>query len=282
MRSTIDNIRNFAIIVAGAPFAAAMGDVEFWRVAQTDRGPLGKLAMGYITRQKKLFRNYWMLQSDVDRDSLSDLSKASYSDDELHGFASKDFWRGGGRPLEEQQRGLILPVVEGVIADRHPGRVLEIGTGNGDISAWFAKRHDDVHFTGIDFSVKHAAELHSANNLTFLKGYALDLLEAGQVKGDLLFASSTFVLFTPAELRRYLRAIVAAGFTDICLSEPTFRYDQFNDGRAFSHHIDNAMWFHNYAGYLRDAGFHISDHFCTMYTNPNGTAGRVVLLRGQR
>lgn len=88
---------------------AAVGYPRFWQISQTNQGVIGKLVRGYIERNAKLIRNYWIKRDNYDRDSLSEQAKKDYlKDDSLHGFGDIDFaQRGHGQPLLKQQRALV-------------------------------------------------------------------------------------------------------------------------------------------------------------------------------
>jgi hypothetical protein len=187
-----------------------------------------------------------------------------YSDDSLAGYADKNYTK-GGKDLQHQQRGLILPILE-----KHLKRVnVEIGTGNGDVIADLADKYPDRLFIGVDFSVKNATEKHNKKNLVFIEGYALDLLEKDILKGDLVFASSTFCLFTPDELVDYIKLLKIRGFTSIVLNEPTWNGRiQENNEKITSSSLEGPMYHHNWAGYFRWFGYEITDFSFFHYIHP--------------
>src|SRR5262249_4966995 len=64
-------------------------------------------------------------------------------EDSVHAYGDSDT---DGRPLLEQQRALIVPLVERAIASDHPSEVLEIGVANGDVIAYLAGRYPSVNW----------------------------------------------------------------------------------------------------------------------------------------
>ena len=266
-------------LFVGAGLIAALGPERFYRIAQ-ERGRIGRLARRYLEHQLVMFQNFDIMRASLGRDSITEIVKERYGDDSLAGYGSAEYARADNKPLEEQQRGLILPVLTKAI-QRVGGPVMEIGSGNGDILALLAARYPEVQFKGVDLSVVTARAKHENSRATFIKGYALEMLEGGQLKGRVAFWSSTATLFAPRELARYLAALKASGFTDIVLSEPVALYVPTNDSKAYSRHIYREMWFHNYAGYLRRAGFKKIRHFeRTTFSYSDNPNVPVVLVHG--
>ena len=202
----------------------------------------------------RMFCDYRVMKDAKDKDRISNEAIRLYSDDSLYGYADWNLDK-GGETLEKQQRGLILPYLKEKVAD-YP-TVVEIGTGNGDVIAQLAKEYPKNNFIGVDLSVSVAQEKHkNIRNLTFMKGYALELLENKKLKGDLVFASSTFVVFTPKELENYFKEIKKAGFGAIILNEPT--WGGFT-GRV-SKHMEQACWYHDYAYHIGNIGYETKTH----------------------
>jgi len=218
-----------------------------------------------VGRLEARIRNYRIKKKEWNNPRLSEEVIKNYSDDSLSGYGDKEYTK-GGMDIQHQQRGLILPLLEQHIKKQET--VIEIGTGNGDVVAYLADKYPDTKFIGIDFSVKNAMEKHQKKNLSFISGYALDLL-AKRVRGDLIFASSTFCNFTPRELENYLVAIRRAGVHSVILNEPTWGgHIQKNNGSSSSIHLDGAVWHHNYCGYLWKADFSIADFSFFHYKHP--------------
>jgi hypothetical protein len=67
----------------------------------------------------------------------------------------------------------------------------------------------------------------------------------------------------------------------VILNEPTWgEHVATRDGPAFSRHLELAIWHHNYAGYLAEAGFEIVDWASVPYEPPGSPRPdvRVTLL----
>ena len=264
-------LQRLTLLLVGAAFYVACvlrhgvyrGHQRFYAAAQ-EGGFAGRGAAALLSSAPaRLAVDYANFQASVDRDRITAMAAAEYADASLLGYGETEYNKGGDT-IEEQQRGLILPLVlEG--ASRLPAgaTIVEIGTGNGDVAMYLAERLPELEIVGVDLSVAAAQENHHAPNLRFVEGYALDLLEAGELDGALVFASSTVVVFTPLELARYLRALRSAGYEQIVLCEPSWGgYVGTRDGPASSRHLEGAVWHHNYAGYLRDAGYGITAFEC--------------------
>ncbi len=243
------------------------GWCKFYATAQSDsHGLCKRIAVHFFENPMAyMIRDYFFLKANLERDKLSTGVIQEYSDETLLGYGAINYAeiKEAGAPLEKQQRGLMIPLLEKSLRE-NAGRlsgVVELGCGNGDVIEFLAQRHPGYSFCGVDFFVGNAMLKHkNSRNLSFLKGYGLDLLESGKLKGDILFCSSTSCVFTPKELQRYLKAMNMAGFSEIILSEPVWGgYTQTNDARAISRHVERSVWFHNYCGYLRQAEFDIKN-----------------------
>jgi hypothetical protein len=216
------------------------------------------------------FTNFGYLQEALRTTGMSPLAAAEYADDTLSGYGDWDYDKGGDT-IETQQRGLILPPLTRTL-DSLPDRsvVVEIGTGNGDVVAHLADVYRNLTFVGIDLSTRTAQAKHaSVPNLDFRSGYALAMFEAGELRADVVFASSTFVVFTPAELARYMKAFGTAGVRYVVLNEPTWSgYSHRQDRGTFSRHLEGATWHHDYAGYLLEGGFQVTTFETFHYEHP--------------
>ena len=274
-------INRFAVL-AGAVLLAVVGRDRFYQMAQDRHGICGRFASAFCQGHAgRVGANYSIYAENKNAKGITTISLKYYSDDSLHGFGDYEFSRSGNKPLLEQQRGLIIPLVENAIQDNLGGEVvLEIGTGNGDVIAYLADKYPEVSFIGVDLSIVNAIAKHQKPNLTFVEGYALELLREGKISGDIIFGTSTFCVFAPLEFKEYLSALHDA--RRIIISDPvTFGNKHEKDPKAKSRHMDLYMWWHNYFGYLTEAGMDI-DHFETVnfaYShNPNA---KVVLISGK-
>lgn len=142
-----------------------------------------------------------------------------YADDDLAGYGTDTLQTGDNHlPLERQVRCVAMPDLYAVLDRLPPSRLLEIGHGNGDVTAHLASKYSHHSFVGIDFSSK-SAQRYQLPNLEWRAGYALDELEAGKLSGDVLFAASTFCYVGPKEMLAYAKAIKASGFKHIIISD---------------------------------------------------------------
>lgn len=275
-------LKQRAIVLGGAALLAVIGRDRFYQLAQDKPGILGRLAAAFCSGHAgRLGQNYHIYAENKDLDRISSIALRYYSDDSLHGYGDAEFTRADGKALVDQQRGLVIPLVAAAVERDRPKLVLEIGTGNGDVVAHLAALRPSAQFVGCDLSVTNAAAKHRLPNLSFVKGYALDLLREGRIAPDAVFASSTFCVFTPKELQAYLDAM--RGVRRLIVSDPvTFGNVHTRDARPRSRHMDQYMWWHNYFGYLAAAGFRI-EHFETrrfVYSwNPHA---QVILVDGSR
>lgn len=158
------------------------GRNAFYRLVQDERDSLKKnLAIAFLdnTVLNSLFSDYQFLRNNLNRENMSSAVIEQYqSDDYLKGFGDWEYKKGGAS-LQEQQRGLILPLLKDCLLNIQGKIVAEIGTGNGDVLAYLAKEYPRNNYIGIDFSVKVATQKHNAENVKFIKGYALEVFEGG-------------------------------------------------------------------------------------------------------
>ncbi len=277
----LDEIKARTAVVLGAAMLAVVGRDEFYRIAQRRRGLTGRIAFAFCQGHAgRVGHNFAIFKAERDKDTITDIARSLYSDDNLYGFGESDYGsRADGKGLLEQQRGLIIPLVEQAIAADQPKRVIEIGTGNGDVIAHLAIANPDIEFIGIDLSVTNAARKHrDVANLKFQKGYALDFLRGG-LKGDLILATSTFCSFAPKELAAYFSEMKTQRIKRIVISDPvTFGFSHSRDPEPTSMHMDFYMWWHNYYGYLSDLGYRIETHDTVSYHYSYNPDAKVVLV----
>ncbi len=127
-------------------------------------------------------------------------------------------------PLERTFQGQVVPLVSTAL-EKDPSirSVLDIGTHYAWIDHHLASIHDRIQFTGVDFAV-NLAEFNAEfarQNLRFVSGYALDLLESGALDPDLVFFSCTAYEIKNAEVQRYLRVLARRRRT-VVFSEPIY------------------------------------------------------------
>lgn len=106
---------------------------------------------------------------------------------------------------------LCARVVRKAISDNKKDirSVVNIGARTDVVSSYLAQKFPDIEFLSVDFQPNlklHNSRLKQSPNWTFQSGYALDLLENGNISGDLFFTTSTAALFNGEELNQYLDA----------------------------------------------------------------------------
>lgn len=242
-------------LVVGAATLAAAGRDRFHLLAQGN-GPIGRACRSLVESSDLHWAedNWKHAQADLRTASRSAGYCREYAGDELGGWAAIDQQRGDTHnPLRQQLRGMILPALESRILAGDT--VVEIGCSNGDVLAALADTFPQSKFVGLDFRTA-AAERHRLPNLSFQQGYALDMLTAGAVKGDVIFGSSTFCAFTPPEMVRYAAAIANAGFKTVIISDP-MRKNVYSPLRypGRSMHLIIGQWGHDFRFYFGRHGF---------------------------
>ena len=247
-----------------------LGPRVFYKSSQQD-GWLGLIASSFLNGAMR-----WVFRNDLFREKMASLTRLSMPDILARKDQSGDGYRDvdydkGGKSVSEQQRGLILPLVERAIESLKSDEdvIIEIGTGNGDILAALASSHGSKRFVGIDFNVQNARTKHSFRNVVWKEAYALDLFGQEITHCDLLFGSSTFCFMTPPELAEYLRQIRSMNTVHLLLSEPFWDgYRLCPSLPPYSRHLENGVWFHNYPSYLSQAGFRTKSHSTVSYRHP--------------
>jgi hypothetical protein len=89
-------------------------------------------------------------------------------------------------------------------------------------SAYLAHRFQDGQFTSIDFQPNlalHNSAFPQSPNWTFKTGYALPMLESGEVKAEMYFFISTATLFNNQEFNRFFD-LIATHAKAIAFCEP--------------------------------------------------------------
>jgi hypothetical protein len=226
----------------------------FYKISQ-DGNPFAlallKSDFGYV------FIQYEFLRKNAGKDRLPSPVSERYCNETIGGYADSE---------DSEQRDLVIPLVEKAIRDNSCKRIVELGTARGDVIGKLSEKYAGCEYSGIDFFVNKAKRYP---NVKYLQGYALDMLEKG-LPGDAVFGCSVFMFFTPMELKSYLKQFAKNGFKQIIISEPIWGgYVQENNSKAFSRHMEDECWFHNYCGYLRESGYKIADFSFSPY-RPEG------------
>ncbi|MBI3319049.1 MAG: hypothetical protein HYZ89_00450 [Candidatus Omnitrophica bacterium] len=164
-------------------------------------------------------------------------------------------------PMAQRISGQILPFLEPVLDQHHATRVLEIGACNGVVLSWLAAKYPRIHFVGIDLHIPPRVKALETTNLTFMSGYALDVLEQGSLPQipDAVFCQFTAANVLPRECERYFQLFRRLGISWVVLNEPTRNGFpvRANERRSRSIYLGSKMWRHDYPGLARRAGYEI-------------------------
>lgn len=190
-----------------------------------------------------------------DRDRISDYALKLYSGKSLGGWGeiTEETVKRGDRHLSvfDQMRGIVVPYLEKEMRAENVKSILEIGSGDGQLLHELAVKHPSKKFVGVDLNSDYAKENFSAENCTFQSGYALDTLSSSyKDQYDIIFASSTFVVFTPKELEAYLSVIKDIGVSKVILVDPITRKYSPEKYPNTSLHMAHGMWGHDYNYYF--------------------------------
>lgn len=244
------------------------GSQKVYKKLQADGSSFSKKCLliyldnDFENQKSRIKNDYKYMIENLNKERVTSELIERYSTDNVGGYGNLTFNK-GGENLSSQQRGLILPMLEAVLSKMDKNEtVCEVGAADGDVIAHLAGSFPKLNFIGVDFSIKNAQKKHSKlKNLHFEKGYALELLEKNKLKGDVVFFSSTAVLFLPKELESYLKKFYENGFENIFISEPSWSFYEYDekDDKAFSQHLEINAWFHNYPLYLKNAGYKIME-----------------------
>jgi hypothetical protein len=127
-------------------------------------------------------------------------------------------------PIERTFQGLAAPLVEEVLrTDPDVRSVLNIGANYAYVDHWMAERHPDVLFQGVDFPPnlpEYNAEF-ARPNLKIHSGYAIEMLERGEIKADVVYFSSTATCIKNREIREYLVSLFKTA-RYVIFNEPLF------------------------------------------------------------
>ena len=170
--------------------------------------------------------------------------------------------------------GIAYYAIEDLLAkDKTIRSVLNIGCNYGYMDSLLAKSHLKIQFNGVDVNddtPQKNADIASSN-LRFWAGYALDMLERGEISADLVYLSSTTTVIRNEEIRRYLR-ILKKTAKYVLFSEPnwplpgniitnpgkipvTESVPAYVQREALTGSYAYLCWNHNYAGLLEAGGF---------------------------
>jgi SAM-dependent methyltransferase len=248
-------IKEFFIIIVG--FIVLLfyivfkkqGSGKFYIKAQEDN-LLNKFIKSKILNF--LFSNFKYYESNIIKEISDEAMLYRENTQTLKKYTAHDYGQRESIELEEQKRGLGIPLIKNLLKNDKIKNVMEIGTGNGDLISFIAKEYSNKYFTGIDFNVETAKEKHKLDNLNFIHDYALNHLNKADVDNiDLIFADSTFIYFTPKELIKYVK-IFLKKCKFIIITDPTWYGIHKKKFIKDTYHLEGGVFFHNYNHYLKD------------------------------
>ncbi len=129
--------------------------------------------------------------------------------------------------------------------------------------SYLARKFPDRKFISVDLQpnlAEHNTALPQSPNWSFVTGYALDLLERGEIRPDVIFMTSTSVLFNSIELDAYFNAMRDIGVRAIVLNEPwapmprIIRPENLDPDNPICGGV-HGWYHHNYPAKLARAGF---------------------------
>ena len=266
----------FLILIKG-PYK---GRQIFYRRAQTSDNHFGRIIRSFLTLRPLLqvFTDYQRYLNEYENPKLSKIAIQQYSDLSLSGYGDKKFKKGGKNLLDQQRSLIIKPLFKYLNNLSKKITIAEIGTGNGDIISYVENAFPKNKYIGCDFILKNAKESYP-NNIEWIEGYALNLIP--QIKPDLVFSSSTWVIFTPSELDNYLKSLNDNGCKDIFISEPFWstKY-QFNEDNVESFHLEEAIWLHNWPAYFKKNNYAKKTYEVFPYKHPLSTRPDIRIVLG--
>ena len=249
------------LFMVGSPY---QGRQKIYKIIQGKKSSLATKSLkayysnDFELQSRNLKKDIRFLEENLCRDRLSDRVVEIYSGDSLDGYGDTDFQK--DIPFLDQQRALCIPLIKDILKNNAKiKKIIEIGTGNGDVIGFLAKEFPNRSFLGIDFSVKNAGRTYkNLKNVIFKKGYALDFLQKKEIEGDLIIFNSTLGTFTELEYCNYFKHIQLCGFNFITVNEPFWSFFEMNvTSKVFSQHLEGSWWFHNHPKYFEKFGFQV-------------------------
>jgi hypothetical protein len=125
-------------------------------------------------------------------------------------------------PVDKNLHAFAAPLMDRLIAfDPSIRSAVEVGVYWGAVIDYLAGKYPAIQFTGVDImrDLKTLNAEFDRRNLQFVSGYAVDMLEQGELSADALFFNVTATRMTENELFRFLRAI-ASQCRYVVISEP--------------------------------------------------------------
>jgi hypothetical protein len=176
-------------------------------------------------RQARAKTKHWLASSPPDRLSAAEVKElSSYPWDAYEkDLATRRYVF--TKPMEETLQGQTVPLMRHLIKnDSSLKKLVEIGCYYAYVCYRLAQEFPALQVIGVDFPslLKRVNQEFARPNLEIIPGYALELMEAGTVTGDLYFTCSTMTRFKNLELKRYLACIKKHG-KYLVINEPLFQ-----------------------------------------------------------
>ncbi|MFN7023976.1 MAG: hypothetical protein ACK4QP_05555 [Pseudorhizobium sp.] len=205
------------------------------------------------------------------------MSEYDFTDEVLEGW-HKTF---ANNP-ESNIQWYVTPLIRKVLdSDASVRTILNIGVKIAYFDAILAQDYPDRQFVGVDF-MRRVDEFNSRYhqpNRKLLSGYAREMLEQDELRGDLVFFSSTAVIIRNEELRKNLQLIRRHG-KYVVFNEPMYTFpgsrDIVDPNRVPVDHSyllatpdippgydapppenRSLVFVHNYAAMVEEAGFEV-------------------------
>lgn len=121
----------------------------------------------------------------------------------------------------QMQTKCALLVAEALACDDTIRTIVNVGARVDVASCYLAEVWPDRRFVSLDFQENLAAQnavLPQRDNWSFKSGYALGLMERGDIREDLIFMTSTAVVMTSPEFDTFL-ALAATAFRYVAINE---------------------------------------------------------------
>lgn len=252
----------------------------------------------YLERSSAFLRSYRSATADANRSRLSQ-SQIEFFTQRESDTVTPDYEAlyhsqrlSDENVARQETRHSQVAVVVGDLLQREGLKsVLNIGARIDLISGYLARKHPTVRFTSVDFQQgleKRNAFLGLCDNWRFVSGYALDVLETGDVRSDVVMFVSTSVVFTNAELRAYMKAL-SRWAKYVVLNEPYFHpTDSFRWFKLYRpEDIDSSKsriggdfnyYLHNYPAILASCGFEVISQAMIDRTDGDRTAYRLQIV----
>ena len=132
----------------------------------------------------------------------------------------------------------------------------------------YKKKFPKHKYVGVDFNLKNAKETYP-EKIEWIEGYALDVIPS--ISPDLVFSSSTWMIFNPGELNSYIEMLKSIGCKDVMISEPSWGSPYiYNEEKLESFHLEEAIWLHNWPAYFIKHGY-LTSHIDNFPYQPSRT-----------